>query len=158
LRLVLPQKGSKRTAPLIAIDTNILVYAHRSRTREHAAARRAIERAAADPRGWGMALPCLGEFWAVVTHPEAAGRPSTPAEAAMFLRALVQGGGAAVWMPRPGFDSRLLRAAERIGVSGQRVFDLQIALIALEAGAEEIWSHDHRFRTLPGLELHDPIG
>jgi predicted nucleic acid-binding protein len=64
---------------MIAVDTNLLVYAHRARTREHAAARRAIERAAAHAAGWGLPLPVLAEFWAVVTHPSAAGRPSTGA-------------------------------------------------------------------------------
>jgi toxin-antitoxin system PIN domain toxin len=143
---------------LIAIDTNLLVYAHRSKTPEHAAAKKAIERAAADPGGWGIPLPCVAEFWAVVTHPRAAGRPSTPKEAAGFLRALIRGGFGAIWEPLPGFHSRLLLAAEQAGVSGARVFDLQIALIASEAGADEIWSHDRGFLSVPGLTLRDPIG
>jgi len=143
---------------LIAIDTNLLIYAHRSHTPEHAAALKAIERAAADPLGWGIPFPCIAEFWGVVTHPRAAGRPSTPKEAAGFLRALIRGGAAAVWEPQPGFHSRLLLAAEQVGVSGARVFDLQIALIASEAGAEQIWSHDRKFLLVPGLVLHDPIG
>ena len=143
---------------MIAVDTNLLIYAHRSQTPEHAAAREALERAAADPGGWGIPLPCIAEFWAVVTHPKATGRPSTPEEAAGFLRALIQGGGASVWEPLPGFNSRLLLAAEQTGVSGARVFDLQIALIASEAGAAQIWSHDRNFLLVPGLKLHDPIG
>jgi hypothetical protein len=50
---------------MIAIDTNLLVYAHRARTPEHARARKAIERAAADDAGWGIAAASLTEFWAV---------------------------------------------------------------------------------------------
>jgi hypothetical protein len=38
-------------------------------------------------------------------------------------------------------------------VSGNRVFDLQIALCAFEGGARELWSHDARFVTMPGLRL-----
>jgi len=38
-------------------------------------------------------------------------------------------------------------------VSGNRVFDLQIALCAFEGGAREVWSHDARFATIPGLRL-----
>jgi predicted nucleic acid-binding protein len=143
---------------LIAIDSDILVYAHRSGTPEHGAAREALQRASADPRGWGIPLPCLAEFWTVVTHPRAAGGPSSPAQAGRFLRALMHRAGACVWEPRPGFATRLLVASEQVGVSGARVFDLQISLIASEAGAVEIWSHDRRFLTVPGLELRDPIG
>jgi uncharacterized protein len=142
---------------VIAVDTNLLVYAHRARVEQHAAARRALQLAADHPAGWGIALPCLAEFWTVVTHPRAAGRPSSPGEAAAFLRALLRDGGGTVWQPMPGFAERLLRAGEQAGVSGVRIFDLQIALIAAEAGAREIWSHDRAFVTVAGLKLRDPI-
>jgi hypothetical protein len=42
-------------------------------------------------------------------------------------------------------------------IAGPRVFDLQIALIALENGATEIWSHDHGFAGLLGLQVRDPL-
>ena len=136
---------------MIALDTNLLVYAHRSATAEHRAAREAIERAAAS-EGWGFAAPVVGEFWAVVTHPASSGRPSTPNEARRFLAALVDAG-AEVWSPGAGFGIRLAQLAADLDVSGNRVFDLQIALCAFEGGAREIWSHDARFATVPGLRL-----
>lgn len=71
---------------MIALDTNLLVYAHRSATPEHKRARAAIERAAASS-GWGIAAAVVAEFWSVVTHPAAGGRPSTAAEARGFLSA-----------------------------------------------------------------------
>ena len=142
---------------MIGLDTNLLVYAHRRGVPEHAAARRAIARALRDPRGWGVPLPCLPEFWSVVTHPAAAGRPSTPAEAASFLRSLVHEGGAAVWAPGPGFGLRLADLARRLDVQGVRVFDMQIALVAADAGATELWSHDRHFVSLPGLPVVDPL-
>ena len=52
---------------MIALDTNILIYAHHSRYPEHRRARAAIERAAQNERGWGFAFPCIAEFWAVAT-------------------------------------------------------------------------------------------
>lgn len=141
---------------MIAIDTNILVYAHRSSTREHKPARRAVERAAMNERGWGIPMPCLAEFWAVVTHPAAAGRPSTPVEASAFLNELAAAG-AAFWLPGSGFARRALHAAERMEIHGVRIFDLQIAIIAVEAGAVELWSHDRNFVVFSGLKLIDPI-
>ncbi len=125
---------------MIAIDTNLLIYAHRSRTPEHARARKAIERAAADDQGWGIAAASLTEFWAVATHPASAGRPSTPKQAAAFIAALVKSG-AQIWLPGPGFGDRLL----------------QVALTAFEGGATELWTHDTRFVKVPGLRLHDPL-
>jgi toxin-antitoxin system PIN domain toxin len=136
---------------VIALDTNLLVYAHRSATSEHRAARAAIERAAASG-AWGFAAPVVAEFWAVVTHQAARGRPSTPDEALGFLAAL-EDAGAHLWTPGTGFGIRLAQAAADLDVSGNRVFDLQVALCAFEGGARELWSHDARFVTVPGLRV-----
>ena len=141
---------------MIAIDTNLLVYAHRSRTPEHARARKAIERAARGRDGWGIAAPSLTEFWAIATHPASQGRPSTPTQAAAFVAALVKAG-AQIWLPGPGFGGRLLQVATDLEVVGARVFDLQIALTAFEGGATDLWTHDTRFVKIPGLRLHDPL-
>ena len=102
---------------MIAIDTNLLVYAHRSRTPEHTRARKAIERAAADEAGWGIAAPSLAEFWAVATHLASVGRPSTPTQAAAFVAALVKAG-AQIWVPGRGFGDRLLQMASDLEVVG----------------------------------------
>ena len=142
---------------MIAIDTNLLVYAHRSSTAEHIRARQALERAARSPLGWGFALPVLSEFWSIVTHPSAVGRPSTPEEAGRFIRALVRTGRARLWKPEDGFPERLMVTAESLKICGVRIFDLQIALMAREGGAREIWTHDSRFVGVPGMRIHDPL-
>jgi len=142
---------------MIAIDTNLLIYAHRAATSEHRASRRAIEKASQDSRGWGITLPSVSEFWSVVTHPQAAGGPSTARQAQRFLHELITEGGAGLWMPREGFWTRLTDLAGRLRISGPRIFDLQIALTAVENGAVEIWTHDARFASLPGLPVHDPL-
>ncbi len=143
---------------MIAIDTNLLVYAHRATVAEHRRARRAIESAANDPRGWGISQPVVAEFWAVVTHAAASGRPSRPAEAAAFVRALVIEGGAQLWSAGPGFPERLIALATDRNVQGPRIFDLQIALTAFDNGATELWTRDHAFVTVPGLQIVDPLG
>lgn len=140
---------------MIAIDTNLLVYAHRASTPEHRAARRAIERAAGSALGWGMAFATVAEFLAVVTHP-AHPTPSTATEAGRFIEALTDVG-CELWQPGPRFAANLLARAVDLGVSGARIFDLQIGLTALEHGATEVWTHDAKFVRVPGLKLHDPL-
>lgn len=142
---------------MIAIDTDLLIYAHRRAVPEHRRARRALEQASGTGRGWGVTLPSLAEFWSVVTHPAAIGRPSTPAEAAGFLRALAEQAEMQIWAPGAGFAERLLQMATDLGVSGVRVFDLQIGLIAFTNGADEVWTHDRGFVRIPGLRLRDPL-
>ena len=142
---------------MIALDTNLLVYAHRSGVPEHSSAQRAIQRASDDPRGWGVALASVAEFWMTVTHPASVGGPSPPAKARDFLNALLTDGPGALWMPRDPFWTRLIALTTDLKVSGARIFDLQIALTAFDNGADEIWTHDAGFVTIPGLEVHDPL-
>ena len=142
---------------MIAVDTNLLVYAHRSAVPEHRRARHVLERAANDRGGWGISLPVLGEFWSIVTHPRAVGGPSTPTQAASFIRALVTQGEMKIWAPGSGFAEHFLEQAVDISVNGARIFDLQIALIAADNGARELWTHDANFVRLPGIRIHDPL-
>ena len=142
---------------MIAIDTNLLIYAHRAGVPEHRAARRALESAANDPRGWGISVPSVSEFWSIVTHPGAQGGPAKPGRAMAFLTSLIETAGLRIWMPRTGFAVRLLQLASDLQVTGVRIFDLQIGLTAFDNGAAEIWSHDAAFVRIPGLAVIDPL-
>jgi uncharacterized protein len=55
---------------VIAIDTNILVYAHRQDSQFHSAAAAAITELARSPAPWALPWPCLHEFYSVVTPPK----------------------------------------------------------------------------------------
>ena len=142
---------------MIAIDTNLLVYAHRAGCSEHTRAQKVIESAAYAPGGWGIALPSISEFWSVVTHPSCQGGPSSPEEASGFLRALIETGKPSIFTPGEDFIFRLFSTATEMGVKGVRIFDLQIGLTALDCGATELWTHDRGFLQIPGLVGSDPI-
>ena len=142
---------------MIAVDTNLLVYAHRAGCAEHRKAQRAIEHAAADRDGLCIPLPCLFEFWSVVTHSSSVGGASPPDLASRFIKELVNTAGARVLLPGERFAERCFEAAVRLDVHGPRVFDLQIGLMCLEAGVTELWTRDAGFVTLPGLRVLDPL-
>ena len=141
---------------MIALDTNLLVYAHWSTAPRHRSGRGAVARASKSAQGWGLSLPVVGEFWSVVTRPTASGRPSTGDEARRFIAAL-QAAGAEIWTPGAGFALRLTRLADDLSVVGPRIFDLQIALTAFEAGATELWTADRGFASVPGLPVVYPF-
>ena len=141
---------------MIAVDTNLLVYAHRSGLPEHRQAQRAIEKACGNPKGWAIPAFCAAEFWAVATHPSSSVRASRAEEARAFLTELTAAG-AKVLYPRDGFMERLAQMASDLKVQGPRIFDLQIALVSFEGGASEIWTHDRHFVSLPGLPARDPL-
>ena len=141
---------------VIALDTNILVYAHRQGAPEYSKAWIAIERASQDQRGWGVPLQVITEFWAISTNPS---RPdaSRPSEAADFINSLINETEMKVWFPLEGFSERLIELATQMGRRGVAIYDLQIALIAIDAGASELWTHDRNFVRLPELRVHDPL-
>ena len=71
--------GARR---VIAIDTNILVYAHREESEWHVRAAAAVAQLAESTREWAIPWPCLHEFLAIVTHPRIFRTP-TPLELAV---------------------------------------------------------------------------
>ncbi|MEZ4272754.1 MAG: hypothetical protein R3C68_15380 [Myxococcota bacterium] len=70
---------------------------------------------------------------------------------------LQRDGEARCLLPQPGFGQRLLQLARDLNVAGPRIFDLQIALVALENGAGEIWTCDAGFVQVPDLKVVNPI-
>ena len=67
---------------MIAVDTNVLVYAHREDSPFHAAAARHMTALAEGRLPWAIPWPCLHEFLAVVTHPRIY-NPPTPVALAL---------------------------------------------------------------------------
>ena len=137
---------------MIAVDTNLLVYAFHPGAPEHGAARAAMGRAQAAGVGWGFTVPSVAEFWSLCTRERDGLRMATVGEAAGFLAGLHRAGGQ-LWQSGPDAGARLLAWAVRKRVEGRRIFDLQIALAARDNGATEIWTHDRSFVPLPGLRV-----
>jgi len=66
---------------VIAVDTNILVYAHRQDSPFHQAASQRVAELAEGKASWAIPWPCLHEFLAVVTHPRIYAPPTPLARA-----------------------------------------------------------------------------
>ena len=60
---------------MIAIDTNLLVYAHREDSAFHDAADACVAQCAEGRASWAIPWPCLNEFFSIVTHPRIYNRP-----------------------------------------------------------------------------------
>ena len=67
---------------MIAVDTNILVYAHREDSDWHGTAYPCIESLAKGKSAWAIPWPCVHEFLSIVTHPRIYD-PPTPLSAAL---------------------------------------------------------------------------
>ena len=141
---------------MIAIDTSLLLQAHREEAPEHSAAQSAIETAATRGHGWGIPLPCVIDFYQQITD-QALSNASPPEIASDFIEHLVESAHGIVWQPGPDFGLRVLKAAADLKIQGQALHNLQIELIAFEGGAKELWTTKSDFPPFPGLTITNPL-
>lgn len=142
---------------MIALDTNILVYAHRADAPFHAAARTAIERLAEGVAPWAIPWPCAHEFLAVVTHPRIYKSPTPLPTALAQLRAL-----AALpqldWLAEgDGYLDRFESLAVPAQTLGGAVHDARVAALCLHHGVRELWSADRDFSRFTALRVRNPL-
>lgn len=142
---------------MIALDTNLLVYAHRADTPNHEAARQALERVARHPHGWAIPWPCAHEFLAVVTG-RAFGSARTPVAIAFeTLQAWLAHPGCQAIGETPGHATILAALAARAGLAGGAVHDARIAAICIGHRVEEFWTADRDFDRFPDLRIRNPL-
>lgn len=118
---------------MIAVDTNLLVYAHRRDSAWHEPAFAAIKQLAEGAAAWAIPWPCVHEFLALVTP---------------TLVLLTEGAG--------HWDA--LRAVGQNGrVTGPQVHDARVAALCVQHGVREIWTADRDFSRFPKLRTRNPL-
>jgi len=142
---------------MTAVDTNILVYAHREESPHYQVALNAIAELAAGSATWAIPWPCIHEFLNVVTNPRIFALP-TPLSAAVEQ--------VDEWMLSPAlvllaesqmhwkFLHETLRASR---VSGPKIHDARIVALCRQHGVSELWSADRDFSRFAGLRIVNPL-
>ncbi|MEE8526505.1 MAG: TA system VapC family ribonuclease toxin [Thermoanaerobaculia bacterium] len=142
---------------MIAVDTNILVYAHRQDSSWHQAATRCLRQLAESTRPWAIAWSSIHEFISVATHPRIYDPPSTLTEACEQVEVWLESPTLNVLGEGPGYWSVLRPLLETGRVVGPRVHDGRIASICLQHGVVELWSADRDFSRFPRLTVKNPL-
>ncbi len=139
---------------MIALDTNLLVYAHRPETADHEATRAALETLRS---AWALPWPVAHEFVRVVTEPRWFNDPTPLDQAVETIETLLASGGCRPLGETTGHWSRLGGLA-RAGRAGRTmVYDARIAAICLAHGVDELWTADRDFSRFPGLRTRNPL-
>ncbi len=142
---------------MIALDTNILVYARRSETPFHAEARRVLRGLAEGRRPWAIPWVCAYEFIRVVTHPRVFDPPS-PLEAVLNdLESLLASPTLTMLGEGPGHASAMRDTLVAASATGNLVHDGHIAAILQDHGVRELWTADRDFTRFTGLKVHNPL-
>jgi toxin-antitoxin system PIN domain toxin len=143
---------------MLAIDTNILVYAHRREVAEHAAATEVVRSLAEGAPPWAVPWPCLYEFFSVVTNPKIwRDAASTPSQAWAQIEAWLGSPSLRLLGETPEFGRLLARFLDRPRVRGGIVHDARVAALCVAHGVEELLTRDRDFSLFEELRTRNPL-
>lgn len=140
---------------MIAVDTNVLVYAA-SVGPFNARARRLLTELAGGSAAWGVPWPCVYEFLRLVTHVRAPARLGSAA-AWSFIEALFGSPQARPFAETAAHGEVLKRVLAESGATGNLVFDAHIAALCVEHGVTELYTGDKDFHRFRGFKLTNPF-
>ncbi|EFL23674.1 putative toxin-antitoxin system, toxin component, PIN family [Streptomyces himastatinicus ATCC 53653] len=142
---------------MIAVDTNILVYAHRSDSPFHSAAAAQIKGLAEARAPWALPWPCLHEFFSIATHPRIYQPPSTAEQAIAQIDAWLSSPSVVLLSEADTYWPTLRQMLEDGKVAGPMVHDGRIAALCANSGVRELWSADRDFSRFPALTTRNPL-
>lgn len=138
---------------MIAVDTNILIYAHRVESEWHEAAVARLVALGEGAERWALPVFCVTEFMRVVTHKRVFNPPSSVEQAADIIETVVASPSCEIVQPGAEYLGWLLTTARAADSHGNLMFDAQIAAVCREHGIETILTNDSDFERFSALHV-----
>ncbi len=142
---------------MIATDTNILVYAHRSDSEWHRGASACVQGLAQGRVAWALPWPCVHEFFSTVTHPRIFDPPSTTAEAVTQIDAWLEAPSVVLIGESDSHWEVLHTILNEARIRGPMVHDARIAAMCIAHGVTELLSADRDFSRFSPLVVRNPL-
>lgn len=143
---------------MIAVDTNVLVYAHRRETKEHLVAARRLAGLAAGVERWAIPWPCVYEFLSVVTNRRIwQDSVSTGQQAWLQVEAWTASPSLVLLSETDDFLDLLMDLVRRPRVTGAVVHDARIVALCLAHGVAALLTRDRDFSLFPELTTENPF-
>ncbi len=142
---------------MIAVDTNILVYAHRTESAFHEQAFESIRSLAEGAKPWGIPVNCLHEFLAVVTNPKIFSPASTVNQSTTQIDAWLASPQANILHSGAQHWRVLYELAVVAKLQGGQFHGARIAAICIENGVSILWSADRDFGRFKALKTANPL-
>jgi len=142
---------------MIAVDTALLVHAHRADSPHHEAALEALNGLAGRTATWAIPGPSLHEFLKTITD-ETQWQPPTPTSvAAATVEALASTDNLTLIGETPHHLEILAGLMRESGAHGAGMQSARIAAICLGNGIKELWTADRDFSWFPELHTVNPL-
>jgi toxin-antitoxin system PIN domain toxin len=142
---------------VIAIDTNILVYAHREDSQWHSQAYARMVELAEGNVLWAIPWPCIHEFLAITTHTRIYS-PPTPLDTALAqIEAWLESPSLVLIAESESYWQAFRDCLVTGKISGSQVHDARIAGLCLIHGVSELWTADRDFGRFSRLKVRNPL-
>ena len=142
---------------MIAVDTNLIVYAHRPEMPFHKRARQVLTDAVAVSEPVCVPWPCAHEFLAVVSNPRIFRDPTPIPVGLDAVRRLLDSLSGGFLAEGEGYLAALERIARPALLQGAIVHDARVAALCLFHGVRVLWSADRDFSRFPDLTVVNPL-
>jgi hypothetical protein len=142
---------------MIAVETNLLVYAHREDSAWHAAAYSRVKELAEGRAPWAIPWPCIHEYLAIVTHPRIYAPPTPLAKAIDQVQAWLESPSLILLAETEGYWTQLENFLQKSKVRGPQIHDARIAALCRLHGVRELWTADRDFSRFPGVPVRNPL-
>lgn len=142
---------------MIAVDTNILVHAHRRDASLHGPAYARLRELAESNRPWSICYHSLVEFYGVVTQSRIWTQASTPEQAFRQIHAWRASPGLRILHDSSASLDTLEHLAAEAKTNGPRIHDARIAACCLASGVTELWTVDRDFSRFSALKTRNPL-
>jgi hypothetical protein len=142
---------------MIALDTNLLVYAHKRESEFNLLITEALRPVIEGAAPWALPWPCVHEFIGVVTNPRIYKPASSLPEVFGFLESLMTAPNLHLLAESPGYFEKLRDLVLAGKISGPRIHDARIAALCLHHGVSELWTADRDFSLFPKLRTRNPL-
>ena len=142
---------------MIAVDTNVLMYATREDSPWYRVADQRLTELAESRAPWAIPWPCIHEYLSIVTHPRIF-RPPTALKLALDQ--------VDFWLESPslqligetiGYWKELKLVLESSRITGPATHDARIFAICRLHGVRELWSADRDFSRFKGVRVVNPL-
>lgn len=142
---------------MIAVDTNILVYAHREDSDWHEPATGAVRELAEGLSAWAIPWPCLHEFLAITTHPRIFRTPTPLLAAVDQVNAWMESPSLVLLAEDEDYWTALKTLIGQARIVGPRVHDARVAALCLSHDVRELWTADRDFSMFPSVRVRNPL-
>jgi uncharacterized protein len=142
---------------MIAVDSNVLVYAHREDSPWHESAYARLVRLAEGRAPWAIPWPCIHEFLSIVTHARIYAPPTPLATAIDQIEAWMESPSLVVLAEAESYWTQLRGLIQAARVTGPQIHDARVAALCLQHGVTELWTADRDFGRFPGLTVRNPL-